>query len=141
MNSEEIATVLNEPPTSIEFWKEAIFEWEKDADEEDYIILCDGSCIGWLGVNGLLSKDKTAYIKMLALLPDYQGKGIGAKALDLIINDLKNLGYVKVILYTNQRNIKAQKCYEKCGFQITKTFMEKRSNGEYEHRLKMELLL
>lgn len=78
---------------------------------------------------------------MLALLPNYQGKGVGTTVLSLILDDLKKRGYIKAVLYTNQRNIKAQKCYEKCGFQIAKTFMEKRSNGEYEHRLKMELLL
>lgn len=77
MNNESVITALNEVPTTVDIWEEAIAEWEQDDDEKDYIIFEDASPIGWLGINGLAAKDKTAYIKMIALLPQYQNNGIG----------------------------------------------------------------
>lgn len=39
MNNESIMTVLNEVPTAVNVWADAIIEWGQDSDEEDYIIL------------------------------------------------------------------------------------------------------
>ena len=71
MNNEAVMAILNEVPTTLSVWVDAIKKWTQDADEEDYIIFDETTPIGWLGVNGLSSTDKKAYIKMIALLPQY----------------------------------------------------------------------
>ena len=53
-------------------WADAIIERGQDSDEEDYIIFDELVPIGWLGLNGLSSEDKKAYIKVIALIPSYQ---------------------------------------------------------------------
>lgn len=141
MNTDTILLALNEVPTQLCDWEEVIKEWQCDNDEEDYII-CDGEIpIGWLGINGLSSTDKIAYLKMAVLLPDYHCKGIGCYSINLAIEMLKQRNYSAIILYTNQENHKARACYSRCGFEITERLMEEMSNGEIVARCKMELNL
>lgn len=58
MNDGKILDALNEVPTQVSDWTEAISAWSCDNDEEDYIIFDETTPIGWVGVNGLLSKEK-----------------------------------------------------------------------------------
>jgi len=139
MNNEAILKSLNEVTTSLDIWESAIIEWNNDADEEDYIIFDNNIPIGWLGVNRLTSQDKQVFIKVIAILPNKQGLGIGKYAIDQLIENLKFRGYESIGLYTDRNNVKAQKCYQKCGFMITDTIVKKMSNGEYVERHKMEL--
>lgn len=141
MNNESIMTVLNEVPTAINVWADAIIEWGQDSDEEDYIIFDELVPIGWLGINGLSSKDKKAYIKVIALIPSYQKRGIGQYVINQIIENLKLRGYVSIGLYTDQSNVQAQRCYLKCGFDITDKIVQKMSNGACVRRYKMEITL
>lgn len=141
MNDKSVLAALNEIPTTLEIWADAIIEWEQDADEEDYIIFDEHIPIGWLGINGLSATDKKAYIKMIALLPKYQNSGIGQYAVNEIIESLKLQGYVSIVLYTDKSNIQAQKCYSKCGFKVTDIIEQKMSNGAVIERYKMERLL
>lgn len=141
MNTDTVLNALNELPTQFEDWVSAIGEWSKDKDEEDYII-CDGETpIGWLGINNLESADKVAYLKLAAILPNYHNKGIGHYAISEIIGRLRQRNYWKLALYTDQENYKARACYSKCGFEVTKTFMEKMANGKTVARCMMELVL
>ena len=141
MNNEAVMAVLNEVPTTVDVWKEAVAEWKQDDDEKDYIIFEDASPIGWLGINGLAAKDKTAYIKMIALLPQYQNNGIGRYVIDQAIEKLRSMGYTIVGLYTDKSNIKAQRCYLKCGFEIKNETEQKMSNGKVVKRYRMECRL
>ena len=141
MNNEAVMAVLNEVPTTVDVWKEAVAEWKQDDDEKDYIIFEDASPIGWLGINGLAAKDKTAYIKMIALLPQYQNNGIGQYVIDQAIEKLRSMGYTIVGLYTDKSNIKAQRCYLKCGFEIKNETEQKMSNGKVVKRYRMECRL
>lgn len=138
MNNGEVMTALNEVHTAADVWIDAITEWKRDDDEEDYIIFSGDVPVGWLGINGLLSEDKRAYIKMIALLPEYQNCGIGQYVINQITDHLKRRGYVSVGLYTNQNNIRAQQCYIKCGFNITAETVQKMSDGADVKRFKME---
>lgn len=138
MNNESVMTALNETPTTVNIWTAAITEWLQDPDEEDYIIYDDSKPIGWLGINGLSAEDKKAYIKMIALFPEYQNCGIGQYAISEIIENLVLRGYVSIGLYTDQSNIQAQQCYLKCGFNITSETEQKMSNGAVVKRYIME---
>ena len=111
MNNESVMAVLNEVPTTLNVWIDAIIEWKQDIDEEDYIIFNESTPIGWLGINGLSAEEKKVFIKMIALLPQYQNSGIGQYVLNEIIESLRIRGYVSIGLYTNQSNIQAQQCY------------------------------
>lgn len=55
---------------------------------------------------------------------DYQEKGIGRKALSLLIESLFKMGYSKIILDTNLTNTRAQHVYELLGFQKTGVRMD-----------------
>ena len=139
MNDKNILDTLKEVPTKIDDWIDAISVWKGDPDEEDYIIFDEKTPIGWLGINGLSSEDKTAYIKMIALLPQFQNKGIGSYVVNQCVDGLKSRKFKKIILYTDKSNLRAQKCYEKCGFKVTDEFTEKMSNGDIVERCKMEI--
>ncbi len=141
MNDKSILNVLDEIPTRLCDWNDAISTWKYDPDEEDYIIFYGETPVGWLGVNGLLSKDKTAYIKMIVLLPRYQNMGIGSYVVEKCLTDLKSRGFKKVMLYTDQENYRAQKCYSKCGFTVVQKLTEKMSNGNMANRYKMQSTL
>lgn len=141
MNNESIMTILNEVPTGISVWVDAIIEWGLDPDEEDYIIFDELVPIGWIGINGLSSKDKKAYIKVIVLIQSYQKRGIGQYVINQIIVNLKLRGYGYIGLYTDQSNVQAQRCYSKCGFDVADNTVQKMSNGAIVRRYKMELTL
>lgn len=140
MNDKNILDALDEIPTQLNDWIDAISAWACDPDEEDYIIFDKNTPIGWLGINGLLSENKVAFIKMIGLLPQYQNKGIGTYALNQTLEMLRSRGFTAVTLYTNQNNHRAQNCYMKCGFKITEKLMEKMANGNLVERYKMEFV-
>lgn len=139
MNEASVLDALKEVPTRIDDWIDAIAMWKSDPDEEDYIIYDGKTPIGWIGINGLISEDKAAYIKTIALLPQFQNKGIGTYVVNQCVDNLKLRKFQKVILYTDQDNYRAQKCYEKCGFKVTEELTEKMSNDAIVKRYKMEL--
>lgn len=141
MNDKKILDALNEVPTQVSDWIDAISAWNCDNDEEDYIIFDEKTPIGWLGINGLLSEDRKVYIKMIVLLPKYQNKGIGSYIVNQLVGNLKSRKFTALILYTNQNNLCAKKCYEKCGFEVTKELFQKMSNGDVVRRYKMEMVL
>lgn len=141
MNDTQIRKALNEPPTSQEDWVEAVNCWENDDDELDFIIWDDGKQIGWFAFNGVQSSDKTVYLKMAVILPQYQHKGIGADVLFQLLEVMKRKGFVKVILFTDQENVKAQRCYQKCGFRITEKLTQKMPDNTFAARYKMECSL
>ena len=137
MNTDRILEALNEVPTTLGDWQSAIREWRNDDDEEDYLIFQDEIAVGWLGINGLSSADSTVFLKLVALLPQYQGLGIGAAAIRQVIEILRQRGYSCVSLYTDQDNRRAQACYRKCGFRITESLMDESSNGKIVPRFRM----
>lgn len=141
MNVNAILDALNEVPTQLNDWNDAIKEWNADDDEEDFIIKYDDTPVGWIGINGLVSDNKTAYIKMIVILSDYHSKGIGYHAINQVIEMLKQRNYSKIALYTDCDNFKARACYGKCGFIVTKIFKDEMSNGKIVDRCKMEMNL
>ncbi len=141
MNAPGILKSLREVPTTAQDWEEAIPLWTEDPDEEDYIICSNGQPVGWLGVNELISESKVVSLKMAAMLPGYQHKGIGTYAIKQLIESLRSRGFSKVVLYTDQDNFPAQNCYKKCGFSVSGELTDTMSNGETVKRYVMELTL
>ena len=141
MNDDQIIEILHEVPTSVAVWADAIAEWNSDPDEEDYIILEEGMPVGWLGVNGLLSKRKEAFIKVVALLPTHQGREIGQYVIKEMIENLRLRGFVSLELYTDLSNVRAQRCYGRCGFAVSGKTVQRMSDGTVVDRCKMALSL
>lgn len=141
MNDSQIMTILNALPTSVDVWVNAIFEWHNDSDEENYIIFDECMPVGWLGINGLSSDSKQAWIKMIALLQTHRGRGIGSYVISEIIEDLALRGFRSVALYTDRSNERAQRCYNRCGFKISENTVQKMPNGTTVDRYKMERII
>ncbi len=141
MNIDSVLEALNENPTQLFDWTEAVRAWSEDDDEEDYIIRDGETQLGWIGINGLSSADRVAYLKAVVVLPDYQNKGIGQYAVAHVLDMLRQRKYTKAALYTDQSNHKAQACYHKCGFRIVETFEEEMANGKTVARCRMERVL
>lgn len=137
MNCPPVLERLNEVPTERQDWADAISEWLKDDDEEDYIVMDGDTPTGWLGINGLLGEDRTAYLKMAAFLPEYQGRGYGTASIREVLDGLKRRGIERVSLFTDRDNVIAQACYRKCGFAVVESLTETLSNGKDVDRVKM----
>ena len=137
MNCPSLLERLNEVPTTRQDWTDAISEWLKDEDEEDYIVLTGDTPMGWLGVNGLRGGDGIAYLQMAAFLPEYQGRGYGTCSIRVVLDNLKRKGIEQVFLYTDSDNAPAQACYRKCGFKVVESLTETLSNGKDVDRVKM----
>lgn len=73
-----------------------------------------GTCTAWNDLNGKY-KDY-GKIHWLAVIPDFQGQGLGKVLLSQTIRILKTLGYNKAYLETDSRRKNALFLYEKMGF-------------------------
>ena len=141
MNNDQIMAILHEVPRSVDVWADAIVGWDNDPDEEDYIVLDEGMPIGWLGINGLSSESKQVFMKMMALLPTHQGRGIGQRVVKEMIENLRLRGFASLELYTDVGNVRAQHCYRRCGFNISEKTVQKMSDGTIVDRCRMKLSL
>ena len=79
------------------------------------ILLLDGSPIGEMNYRSVAPN--TAEIGIKICEASYQNQGIGKTALSMLIQELFHIGYTKIILDTNLKNIRAQHVYETLGFQ------------------------
>ncbi|MCD7804784.1 MAG: GNAT family N-acetyltransferase [Oscillospiraceae bacterium] len=137
MNDDRILNRLNEIPTTVDDWKEAVEVWSGDPDEENYLVWVHDCRAGRFSLNNLESNDRVAYLKMAVLLPEYQHRGVGSIVLQRLLEDLKDRGYSTVMLYTNADNVNAQKCYQKCGFAVVEEFRDVMADGSCVGRYKM----
>lgn len=138
LNEPSIINALHEVPTQLSDWEEAILSWLEDADEKGYIVFSGSAPIGWFAVNGLLAEDHSAFLKMAVLLPSWQGRHIGRYVLSQIMEIQRSAGVKSLTLFTDQANIKAQKCYAECGFKITEALADEASDHTIVDRYKMK---
>ena len=69
-------------------------------------------------------------IATIYLLPEYIGKGNGASLLKKCIDELKILGYDKILLWVLEDNHAARHFYEKHGFVCSEEFMDDNIGGK-----------
>ncbi len=129
MNDEAVMRALNEVPTDIAVWEADIGGGNESGDEASFIICVGGERAGWLCIRDLMSYTQRVYLKMLAILPEFQGRGIGAAAIGIVTERLAREGYLSFDLHTNKDNTAALKCYKKCGFEIIGSVTQKMSDG------------
>ena len=138
MNNPFILAKLNEVPTTEQDWVNAVLEWEQDPDENGYIVWKNGKRVGWFAFNGILSFDRIPWLKMAVISPEYHNQGIGSLVLTKLLETIREKGFSSVKLLTNQDNLNAQKCYQKCGFQTIDVIEDKMSDGTQAMRCIME---
>lgn len=87
---------------------------KRENTDQFYIIETNGISSGKMRISHLNGE---AWIYGFAIFPEYQGKGIGRKALtNVILNEDKN-GF-SIFLEVEAKNAHALKLYESCGFKV-----------------------
>lgn len=61
-------------------------------------------------------EEDTIELWRIYLIPQYWGMGYAKEMLDWGINEIKALGYKRIILWVLEENVRARKFYEKYGF-------------------------
>ena len=74
-----------------------------------------------------------AYIDGLVVKPAFQGHGIARKAMEIILDELKDVK--KIDLVTHPKNVKAIRLYESLGFKIEATIEDYFGDGEPRVRM------
>lgn len=85
---------------------------KEENTEQFYIIESEGNAVGKMRVG---HSDGEAWIYGFAVLPQFQGKGIGRKALSNVIKKEHEDGF-SIFLEVEAKNANALRLYESCGF-------------------------
>ena len=113
----------------------------KDTDETKrrLIIEYQGQSIGEMSYYNV--GNHVAEIGIKICESSFQEKGLGRIALSMLICELFNRGYVKIILDTNKKNTRAQHVYEKLGFHSVRIREDSWKNqlGELQSAIDYEL--
>ena len=69
----------------------------------------------------LRDEEMEGYAELICIhsLSDNWGKGYGTLMMDHILNEIRNAGFKKVMLWVFEENNRARKFYEKHGFYLT----------------------
>lgn len=98
------------------FSEEKLLDFINDKNNYGFISLEDNKVVGFIYCYSLLRPDGRymCYVHSVGVLPSYQGKGIGSKLFEYMVNYLEkeNKNY-KYFLLTSQDNMVAQKLYDK----------------------------
>lgn len=99
-----------------------------------YMIKVDGTAIGL--VSYVMREPDHAYVSEVQVEPDFRGKGIGGRALAIILRELKEIKTVDLLTHPENP---AQKLYRRHGFVETGEVMENH-HGTGEPRMRMLLV-
>lgn len=77
-----------------------------------FVAMADGAVVG------LCHCWSAAFVKDLAVDPDFQGRGLGAALLTTALDAFRTRGAPYVDLKTEADNIKAQSLYQRVGFVV-----------------------
>jgi len=137
---EDITALLNIEkhcfPIEIQFTKETYMSLFKNKDNIIDFIMYNDEAIGVVAVavrkyTGIFF---AARLCNLAIIPEYQSKGLAKQTLEIYLNRLSHFHHV--FLEVEMNNEKAVRLYEKCGFKHYKTI--KNYYGLNKHALKMK---
>ncbi len=93
---------------------------EKFSEHANVIVAenCKNACMGFIAYYANNIATKTAYITMIATLPEYRGMHIGQSLMDYCKKDVFSKGYCFIGLEVGKNNLIAQQFYEKNGFVV-----------------------
>ncbi len=92
--------------------------YHNDKREAYFIAECDGNIVGGGGVAQLKGTYQSiCELQKFYILPEYRGRGIGQKILDLCLNYARENGYSRCYIETVERMNAAETLYRKAGFE------------------------
>lgn len=101
-----------------------------------FVLLEDNRVIGFLEYEVLFDD---AEIFMIAVHPDFQGKGLGRMLMDFCVKDLQREGVRSVYLDVAVNNTRALEFYRKYGFEVVYTRKEYYKDGTDAYLMKKEI--
>lgn len=104
-------------------WKNGISSVKKELYEKIIIAVHDDIVIGSIAYKD--NGNNVAEIKRVYVHPKYRGSGIAQHSLDLIIEDIKDKGYKKIVLETRSEFNRA------INFYLKNEFFLSEQEGEY----------
>lgn len=103
--------------TTLKKQEEWYSNYLKDSNKKIFVIEYDGKPIGNVGLTEISQEDNHAGLVIFIGEKEYQGKGIGKKAVQYIVDyGFDKLNLHQIWLYVCAANTNAIKLYEKCGF-------------------------
>lgn len=96
------------------------------------VVIEDGQMIGTAGFCRSRWEKYSDYGEIVSIyfLPAYMGKGYGRLLLNRCMEELKQCGYDKILLWVLEENHRARKFYEKNGFICSEVFREGTIGGK-----------
>lgn len=96
------------------------------------VILESGLIIGTASICKSRWKQYNEYGEIVSIyfLPEYMGKGFGSRLLKRCIEELKKLGFDRILLWVLEDNIRARKFYEKNGFVCSDEYLNDNIGGK-----------
>lgn len=134
--------LLRGPPMSLEGEE----QWYVDLEKRDDSVFCietlEGKLIGNIGIMHINWTDRSAEIGVMIGEKDHWGRGFGTDAITLLLRYMfEELSIERVSLYCDEKNIRAQRSYQKCGFRQEGKFRHHRfRNGDYIDDVIMSIL-
>lgn len=101
-----------------------------------FVLLTDDKVVGFLEYEVLFDD---AEIFMIAIHPDFQGKGLGKTLMDFCLKNLQKEGVKSVYLDVAVNNIRALNFYKKYGFDTLYTRKEYYRDGTDAYLMKKEI--
>lgn len=140
-SSNELSEFLSH--TRPEYLRKLDFEAEKHT--LFFMIKFNDEIIGAVWLENITEYD--AKIGIYIATADYRGNGIGGEVIKVLISKAFNeMNLKKLYLNVRENNIRAIKCYEKCGFKIVKVypkayFPDSSYQGKYEMVLLKDIFI
>lgn len=119
LNDERILAALHSEKLSYDEWLDVYRKyWKNDTDEKHFILSFEDKPAGWLKINGL-DGNGTAWLSMLAVVPEHQRKGLGKAAVSFFEKYISDRGFSSAGIHMTEDNSVAQNLYKKCGYDVT----------------------
>lgn len=122
--------LLRGPPMSLEEEE----QWYSDLQKREGSVFCiettEGKLIGTLGIMQLDWADRRAEIGVMIGEKEYWSRGCGTEAITLLLKYMfEEMNLERVGLFCDETNLRAQRCYQKCGFVVEGKFRHHRIKG------------
>ncbi len=98
-------------------WSREVLEEELDNPYAHYVVCTDeqGAVLGYIGSRMVLD---SADITNVAVRPPYRRRGIAARLVALMLEQMRAEGVTSVLLEVRESNLPAQNCYAAAGFTV-----------------------